>query len=275
VTGDDVEQATRAVEPWVTAGARVGFVAKGVVFAVIGALAMELGISGFGAATDTGGAMQTIGESALGRAALLAIAGGLAAYTLWRFVAAATGADEDGRGFPSVLNRLGKTLEGIFHGALTVQAILLLMNLSRPNQDSADDISALVLRIPGGRWLLGAVGIGMAGFAVYQFYRTTILGSLTHLRLDGVSTTVRRVFDFLGRTGTAAMDLVMLTIGWFLLRTSIDYDPEEAAGIAQSLASLTYEPHGRLLLGVVGFGILCFGTFQLFAARYRRIRLVD
>jgi hypothetical protein len=63
---------------------RIGFISRGVTYAVIGGLtlALALGAGTDNAAPNQQGALALIARSALGRVALIAIAAGLLAYAL-------------------------------------------------------------------------------------------------------------------------------------------------------------------------------------------------
>ena len=58
--------------------ARAGFVARGLVYGIIGLLALKLAIGSGGKATDQEGAMRTLAQQPLGRTMLVALAVGLA-----------------------------------------------------------------------------------------------------------------------------------------------------------------------------------------------------
>ena len=71
--------------------ARAGFVARGLVYGIIGLLALKLAIGSGGKATDQQGAMRTLAQQPFGKVLLLALAVGLAGYAMWRFTRAALG----------------------------------------------------------------------------------------------------------------------------------------------------------------------------------------
>ena len=71
--------------------ARSGFVARGVIYAVIGVLAVKVAIGSGGKTTDQSGALETIAEQPFGKILLILVAIGLAGYSLWRFFRAALG----------------------------------------------------------------------------------------------------------------------------------------------------------------------------------------
>jgi hypothetical protein len=65
--------------------------------------------------------------------------------------------------------------------------------------------------------------------------------------------------------------MVFALIGYFLLRTAIEYDSRQAIGVDGALARLHDQPLGPLSVGLVGVGLLIFAAFSLFEARYRRL----
>ena len=64
--------------------ARVGLVAKGVSFAIVGVLALELALGRGGKSTSRQGALATLADESYGKSLLVALAAGFAAYGLWR-----------------------------------------------------------------------------------------------------------------------------------------------------------------------------------------------
>src|ERR1700760_1941922 len=71
--------------------ARGGLIARGVVFGVIGVLALKLALGSGGKTTSQQGALATIAHEPFGAVLLVAVAIGLAGYAFWRLVSAAIG----------------------------------------------------------------------------------------------------------------------------------------------------------------------------------------
>ena len=255
--------------------ARLGFFVKGVVYATIGVLAASLAIRGNGETTDPQGAMRALGSSALGHASLAIIAAGLLGYAAWRLFAAMTGADDEPRSNWGILVRLGKTLDGAFHALLGLEALRLFAAAMKPEPDFTRTWSARALKVPGGRWLVVAVGGGLVVFAIYQLYRTLTYGSRDHLEIEETPPSTLATIDVLGRYGTSSLSIVLILIGTFLVRTALSYDPGRAGGIGYSLGVLAHEPHGRVLLTVVSLGFVSFGAFQIASSRYRKVRFIQ
>src|SRR6266511_1969985 len=78
----------RAGSGWYAVVARVGLVAKGISYGLVGALAVGVAAGHGGKATSRNGALATVADESWGKAVLVALAFGFAAYAVWRFVQA-------------------------------------------------------------------------------------------------------------------------------------------------------------------------------------------
>src|SRR4051794_40773486 len=151
--------------------ARAGFVARGVVYAIIGILAIKLAFGAGGKTTDQQGAMQTLAHQPFGTVLLVLLAIGLGGYALWRFVHAALGHGperSDSKG-----DRLSALCSGLVYAGLCVLAVEIL--LGSRSSATPDKTTAGVLGWPGGTWLVGLAGAVFIGVGAYQGYR-----GLTH-----------------------------------------------------------------------------------------------
>ena len=273
VAGAPYGGAVREAAPWIVRLARLGYAAKGIVYIIVGALAARLAAGAGGTTTDSHGALRTIGESAFGKVSLAVIGIGLLGYAVWRLIGAATDAEGKGGDAKGIAIRLGQAGNGIFYGALGVEALRFLAAAARPGGDQAAHWTARLLAMPFGRWLVIAAGAGIIGYALYQLYYAASHKVRKHLDLSTASPQTATWVVRFGRFGVAARAIVFALIGWFLVRAGLRYDPGQAGGMRESLAALWAGPSGPILLGVVAVGLIAFGLYQLANARYRRMRV--
>jgi len=253
---------------------RAGYAAKGTVYLVIGALAARAALGQGGATTDSRGALGAIGDGPFGSVALVLIGVGLLGYTAWRLVAAVTDAEGKGDEPTSLVVRCAQAGRGIVYGALGVQALRFLGEREATESTATRHWTARLLELPFGRVIVGAVAVGVLGYAAYQLYRAASDKVRKHLDLGEAGSTQGRWIVRLGRFGIAARAVVFAMIGVFLLRAATQSDSGEAGGIAQSLRALASGSHGRLVLGAVSFGLVAYGVYQIATARYRHMRAV-
>lgn len=265
----------RSASPALTMLGRLGYAARGVVHIVLGALAAQVAMGGGGQATDSRGALDAIHKTSFGTAALTLVAIGLFGYMTWRLVAAATDAEGEGNEPASIGKRVWAAARGLAYGALGLQAVKLLQARGDSGANTREDWTAWLLGVPFGKFLVGALALGIIAYAGYQLYRATSVEKVTkHLDLSKAGPTQNTWIGRLGRFGIAARAVVFALIGVFLLRAARQSDAGEAGGVAESLRAVASTSHGNLLLGVVAFGLVAYGIYQIATARYRRMRAV-
>jgi hypothetical protein len=105
--------------------ARAGFAARGVVYAIIGILAIRLALGLPGASASQQGALRTIAAQPFGKVLLILVAIGLAGYSLWRLVRAALGhgPEDSDSGF----DRLAALGSGLVYAGLAAIAVEILL----------------------------------------------------------------------------------------------------------------------------------------------------
>ncbi|HWI23154.1 MAG TPA: DUF1206 domain-containing protein [Baekduia sp.] len=252
--------------------ARAGFVARGVIYALIGVLAIKLalGVEG-GDAADQQGALRNIASQRFGETLLIATAIGLAGYALWRLVRAAIGHGPEARddGF----DRGAALISGIAYATLCVIAIRVLDSPSKRSSGSGDAqrTTSDVLGWTGGPWLVGIAGLALIGVGLYQGYKGISQKFLEDAKTEQMSHRARQAFTGLGTFGHVARMVVFCMVGYFLAKAAIDYNPDEAIGLDGALSKLAQNSYGPYLLGVVAAGLFGFGLFSIVDARYHRI----
>jgi hypothetical protein len=252
--------------------ARSGFVARAVVYGIIGILALKLAFGAGGKATDQKGALETVAQQPFGKVLLILVAIGLAGYALWRFVRAALGHGveaSDDSGF----DRVAALASGVVYAGLCAIAVSILLGSSQASSGSATSRKATggVLGWPGGQWLVGLAGGVLVGVALYQGYRGVTKDFLKDSKTEEMSPGVRDFVEWIGVVGHGARMIVFGLVGVFLIKAAVEYNPSAAIGLDGALRKLAAQSYGSVLLGMVAAGLVLFGLYSLSDARYRRI----
>jgi hypothetical protein len=249
--------------------ARAGFVARGLVYAIIGVLALKLAFGHGGKLTNQQGALKTVAHQPFGTVLLTLVAIGLVGYSIWRLVRAAIGHGPEGS--DTGFERLAALASGLAYGALCLLAIEILVSGHGSTSGSPKQATAGVFGWPGGTWIVGIAGVVMIAVALYQGYRGISKKFLKDSKVEEMTPEVKKWISRLGTVGHLARMVVFGLVGIFLLKAAIDYNPKQAVGLDGALAKLTHYSYGPLLLGVVAAGLIAFAVYSLSDARYRRI----
>ena len=274
------DQAERAAgNPWVERLFRAGLIAKAVLYAVVGVLALGVAADVGGRTTDTGGALQTLADQPFGRILMVLLAVGLLGYAAWRIAQAVLDTDDEGDGAKAVLTRVGAAGSALIHLGLMVLAIRLIADSgsgsgsggaggSGSGADQESQATAGVFDWPAGRWIVLVAAAVVIGVGAYNVYEGISRGFMDKMRVSGSR---RRTVERLGVVGYVARGVVFGIAGVFLAKAAIEYDPKEAVGIDGALAELADRSFVPVLLGIVAAGLIAYALTCVAWARYREV----
>jgi Domain of Unknown Function (DUF1206) len=272
-TREDAERG-RGWYSWV---ARIGLVAKGVSYGIVGVLAVMLALGEGGKATSRGGALATIADEPFGKVLLILLAFGFAAYALWRFVQAFAEREDDEDEAKGQAKKWGKRAgyvgRGLIYAALTFTTVQLLTNSGggESQNQQAKETTSTAFDLPGGRWLVGLAGLAILGAGLWNVYRAFTTKFEDKWRAEQMSEAERTWGRRVGVAGHVARGIVFGLIGVFIVKAAVEYDPDEAIGLDGALQKLANTAYGPYLLGATAAGLICYALYCFVDARYRDV----
>ncbi|WP_114954433.1 DUF1206 domain-containing protein [Sphingosinicella terrae] len=241
---------------------RLGFAARGVMYGLIGYLALRLG------RTEDGAGSLAYLSSPMGRILLVLLAVGFIGYGLWRLAEAVLDSEGHGDDAKGRAVRLGGAVSGFIHLGLAWLSLKLgLTDDAGGGGDSLERGAAAVLEWPGGEWLLTAGAFVLLVTGGYQLVKAVRLGFLRHLEPTAAH---RAWVAWLGRAGYLARGIVFLAMALLLWRAGAEADAGEAGGMGQAMDAMP-----PTLRWAIALGLFLFGLFSLVEARHRRLSNPD
>ncbi|MEU7852572.1 DUF1206 domain-containing protein [Nonomuraea sp. NPDC049141] len=244
---------------------RVGLACRGVLYALIGVLAVQIALEGGGQEADKAGAISTVARWPFGEVVLWVMVAGFVALTLWQFSEALLGG-------PGVADRLASAGRGAVYVLIcsTLLSVLLAGKTSSDDEKSRDATEAL-LGLPGGPFLVGAIGLGLVALGVHWVREGVTKGFREELNLGQMSRRARSVMDKLGLAGYVARGVIAGLAGVFVVQAAITYDPDKAGGLDATLRAFADTPAGPWLLVTVALGLVLFAGYCFGESRWRRV----
>jgi hypothetical protein len=256
---------------WIERLGRVGLVAKGISYGLVGVLAVLVALGVGGAATDREGALRLLAKESYGAIILVALGFGFGAYAAWRFAQAVLDRDDEGNDLEGWAKRGGALAKGLLYSLLSLLAFSFVTGPRGESRDEPEQ-AARVFDLPFGRWLVLAFGLGLIGYGLVNGYRSITGKFRKHLKTGQMEREdVRPLVNVAGFVGHAARMVLFSMVGIFLVRAAWQYDPKEAIGIDEALAKLAHQPNGQVWLGAAAAGLFAYGVFSILQARYRDI----
>jgi len=253
---------------WLDHAIRAGLVAYGVVHLMIAWLALQLafGQGGQGTANSTG-AMHQLAQQPMGEVLIWLVTVGMFLLVLWRLLEAALGhRDEDGgKRLRKRLTSLGKA---IIYGTVAVSALRVAMGAGSKSQGGSDSLTAKLMDLPAGVWIVGAVGLAIIAYGGNMIRRAWNDKFAEHLDAEGKSGDSGRAYLMFGKVGYNAKGLAIGIIGGLFVYAALTHNAQKSGGLDQALHTVLEQPFGQFLLAAVAVGIGCYGLFCFARARH-------
>lgn len=249
---------------WVDPLMRLGYAARGVVYVVVGALAL-IAARDRTRAPDSTTALGKLLDEPFGEIMLAAIALGLAAYATWRAVCALLDLENKGHELKGWLARSAQFISAILHVSLAISAATLIWRAGDGSGDKTEAWTAKVLAEPFGRWVIATVGIIAVAIGVQHFVKAHREQYLENLRYTPLAAKLGRLIKF----GIVAHGIVVIVTGVFFFWAAWTADPTRAGGLGDALNALRTLGVGQIGLALVAAGLLAFSAYCFVEAIYR------
>jgi hypothetical protein len=250
--------------------ARLGLVAYGVVYLLIGWLALQLAWGGRSKSPDPSGAFRTLAEQPLGSVLLSLLAIVLVALGLWRATELIWG-HRDLDGVEQLRKRATSGLWALIYSGLGVRSALVAFGLGGGTSGSQPPAPIGVLAWPGGRTIVVTAGLVVIIAGVIEVIRGMRKSFSDELDTTSLSTTAQKGVLHLGQVGYVTKGLALAMVGGLLGYAAWTFDLKKASGLDAALQTILEQPFGSWMLSAMAFGFVAFGVFAILQFRYRRM----
>lgn len=261
---------------------RLAIATQGILYVVVGLLAVKVAAGDRGADASQKGAIQSVARQPYGKVLLIAVVLGVASHALWRLALAVRGepGDEDGK---SAVKRAANLGRAAIYASFTAAALGLLFGSGSSGSSGGSSSSggsggsqkeqqstALVLSWPGGTLIVMAAGLAVIGAGCWNIRRAITRSFLEKLDCSSIDQGKERTVEVLGIVGYTARGLAYGLIGWFLLNAGRQNDSSETEGLDGALGELASTSYGPTALRILAVGFVLFGAFRVLDAILRR-----
>jgi hypothetical protein len=248
---------------------RAGLAARGLVYLLIGWLAVQTLLGRRRQEADQSGVLQAVLSGPGGILTVWMMAAGFAGLVIWQVAEA-----RYGRPVPQghrVHNRAFAVGRALIYTLGLAGTVSFAVGFGGGTEQSSRDATANALAQPGGRWLVLAVGAGFVVCGLVVCWQALHRAFLDELDTANMSTLARHVVIPLGMVGNCARGLVLGAVGVFLAYSAIAFDPNLARGLDGTLRQFALTPAGPWLMGAVAAGLAVFGVYAFCESRWRKV----
>lgn len=258
---------------WVRWLARAGYAARGLVYLLMGGLAIYAAVT-WSEAIGKREALRDLVNEPFGVPLLLTLVAGMAGYIVWRLVQSIGDTDDHGTSLKGLGVRLGLLVSAGTYAFLGYYVLTLVFQGIGEGRrgainSSRERLNAL-LGDEGVPWILAALFVVVAGAHLWKAWKAKYR---KHFVVDGGKW---NWIDPVSRTGLAARGVVLAVIGGlFAYRGWTVNDDTEMLGLGDALRFIEDLPGGAWWLGAMGAGLVLFAGYSFIEAVYRRINVHD
>ena len=256
---------------WYAGFFRFGHLAKGIIYLIIGGLAIATIVGNSGSIEGGRGVIQWINEQPFGRILLGLVAIGLFSYTAWRWlkVFLGKGGDEDDK--KDTVYRIAWFFSGLSYlGLGIVAARAAIMGGSSGGQGGGQrqEVITWLIQQSWGPTVVIILGVIIAGVAIFQLVKGVKEKYLENIDLSSANHKERKSITTLGKIGHLARAAVFAIMAYFLILAGATVDPGKFKGTEGVLEWLRQNSYGTILLGLAAIGLIAYAVFTLAKAKY-------
>ena len=271
----DVKRAGRnaAYSPLMETLARVGYGVRGLLYIMMGFLALQVTLGKGSSPTDMKGAIAAIGKQPGGMVFLWVILIGLVSYSLWGVVRAVFDPLQKGHDAKGLLARGGFLFSAASYALLIPGAYSLVSGSGSGSSSAASQQSlSKIMASPMGHWAIGLIGLAVIAGGVHQIIEGFNNSFDKQFQTYAMSAKEVKIATQLGRFGTATRGFIFALIGVLMCLAVYQSNPSQAIGIDTVLKTILSQPFGIWLLGIVAVGLIAFGVYSMLSAAWFRLK---
>lgn len=258
------------INPFLKQYILLGYAAKGVIYFLIGILAIEAAILPERRAVGTYKALKYLSGQPLGSILLCLLAFCLGGYVLRRFLQAVVYPGHD-RGFTwtGMLQRTGYIISSVSYAGVAYSSLSIVFRLGKYNDTINDSVEKL-FQHPTGEYVVFLGGVGVVAVGICYLYGAYTSSYISKFASKNIDRRLRYGAKLMGKLGIASRGIAFIVTGVCLIIASIVSDSDLAGGLQNAFQVLAEQPLGWLWLGLIGSGFIAYSMYMFAASRYRK-----
>jgi Domain of Unknown Function (DUF1206) len=252
---------------------RLGYGVRGLIYIIMGLLAVQVAIGKGGALASPQGAIAAIGKQPLGLILLWVVLAGIISYSVWGLIRAVLDPLNKGKDMSGLLTRFGFLLSALGYVILAFSTYGYITGHSQSaNGSQTQKFISLIMAMPFGRWAIGILGLIVVAVGLYQIYLGFTAGFDKQFQTYALTSKEIKLVTDVGRFGTSARGVVFAVVGGLIGLAAYQANPSQPIGMDAALATLLKQPYGIWILGVIAAGLMAFGFYSMLSAAWFRLK---
>ena len=243
--------------PVIEWGARLGYAASGVLHLVLAWLTVHIALGDGGQASQSG-ALGTVAKQPFGLFLLWVLAIGFTLLALWQVTEVFTGRE--------AFDKAKAAGKAVLYAALAYTGFVFALGGHTSSNKQTKDFTRTLMDAPAGRVLVGLVGLGIIGVALYHVYKGWKKKFLEDLQEHPGHWAV-----VAARVGYIGKGIALAAVGVLFVAAAFQQHLGKTTGLDGALKSSRDLPAGTVILIGIALGLAAYGVYSFARARYARV----
>lgn len=255
---------------WLRQYILLGYIAKGIIYLLIGVFAVQAAVFYDREATGTYLSLTSLAEQPLGKLLVFMLAIALMGYVLRRLFQMVLLPQYSAiSGFKCLFKRAGYMMSALSYAGVAYSAMNIALEIGEYD-DTAEDLADEIFELPIGEWLIFLGGIAVLTVGIFYIWGAYTGSYISEFESSDIHHRVEKWTRRIGKYGVAARGISFVLTGVFIVQAALVGDSEFAGGLQNALQALVAQPLGELWLSLIGLGFIAYGLYMFVAAKYRR-----
>lgn len=192
---------------------------------------------------------------------------GLLCYAFWRFFQSLKDPEDIGNDTKGIGKRIGFFFSGMVYLGL---GIFSIYEIFKQTGGSGNGKSEMIPTdyLP---YIFYALAAGLAIKSIFQFVKAYKGDFLSKFHLDTMSNiNTRKIIKWLGYAGMVSRGIIVGIVAYFFFRAADTASQGDIKGTSDAFSFLRNNSKGPWFVGLVAFGLICYGAYTFIMAKYRR-----
>lgn len=261
---------------WIAIIARLGFIAKGIIYFSIGLLAFQIAIGMGGKTYGSTQMLEHFIYQPYGTILLIFCLAGLIAHAVWKLLNGYYEIESLGQDFSGLFFRFIEIIVGLLYLSLSYATFQILTGNGAQSSNKSTEIwITKILTLPYGKWIVLAVALVVVIMGGYQFYYVYTEGFDYRIDFTRMNQIEKKGLYLAAKTGLGAWGIVYFMIGFLLFQAAKNTNPDQAGGLGKALSALQQQPYGTWVLGATAVGLLIYGLYLFVLSYYHTDFSID
>jgi hypothetical protein len=249
---------------WIHRLIRFGYLIRGVLYALIGLVALKVAIGLSRDTVSTSGVLALVYQISQGRIFLIFVFIGLLGYSLWGIIRALQDYIDPGVKKIFLFNRIGYLVSAFSYSLLLIPTYhLILAHPGVYTDQSVANAANQIIKFPFGAQILILAGLFAVLGGLWQIAAALKNKIPEDFRTSDDLGKLSKPFLMFAKAGVTVRGLVFVLMGYFIFLAGVEANISKIKEFSQVLSSIYTFQGGPIWLGILGIGLIFFGIYSL------------